>query len=155
MSRCYVISPCPKQSDESLLSWSGRQHVADKRRCHISNCKASRVYKEVSFFTMFLSVLWKCKPKEYFTMRYIFNVYILRQKMARQKFLARMAVGISLTNPAHIFSYVQFWSVNVVPRYWNLVTMSKDPGRAPVLWRCPALCSRQIDMHSTPSPGLR
>jgi hypothetical protein len=169
--KCRVVMWCLRvqsSSGVSPLSRSGWQHASNKSRCHVLNCTASCVSKEVSFFRMLLSVLYECKPKGYFTMRCIyiyiyiyiytyayiqnnrndiymyiyFNLCILRQKMVRQKCLDRMAAGIFVIFPPINFSYMQFWFVTVVNSYRKLLPFSKDSGRVPVLWRCPAFCSR-------------
>jgi hypothetical protein len=51
-------------SGDSLLSWSGRQHASDKNRCHLLNCTASRVSKELSFLRMLCQVFRKVNRRD-------------------------------------------------------------------------------------------
>jgi hypothetical protein len=66
-----------------------------------------------------IGVLWDC-----FTFIY-FNLYIPGQQAGRQKTLGRMVASIPECIQLLIPSWLQLWSVSVVPKYFNVGTDSK------------------------------
>jgi hypothetical protein len=76
-----------------------------------------------------------------------FRLYIPGQQAGKQKTLDRMVASIPEFSLLLISSFMQFWSVSVVPKYFNFATSWKDLFSSFILCLCPAFWQRDTNIH--------